>query len=356
MAATVGSSSLAELIASVTAVDRQAASDAAARHLLLTKPPGSLGRIETVGVQLAAISGSMTPPIPAPAATAIFAGDHGVHAEGVSPWPQEVTAQMIANFCSGGAAINVIARSNDISVTVVNAGAATEVEDHPMLRNRPVRAGTRNLRTEAAMTIDEANSAVLLGAETAAELVAAGARCLITGDMGIANTTPSAALIAAVTGASADEVTGRGTGIDDETLAHKRQVIAEALARVGSVDGCQLLAELGGLEIAALAGFCLGGASARLPVIVDGVIALAGALMADRLQPLTREYLIGGHRSSEPAAAAALTALDLEPLLDLELRLGEGTGAALAYPLVRAAAEILGGMATFDDAGVGRSD
>lgn len=352
----VVSRALAELLASIAPIDEQAAADARDRHLQLTKPPGSLGRIETLGVQLAAIAGSVVPPTPQPAAAAVFAGDHGVHAEGVSPWPQEVTAQMIANFCAGGAAINVIAAANGISVAVVNAGVATPVADHPMLRNEPVRAGTGNIRIEPAMTSAEAESALLLGAETAARLLDDGARCLITGDMGIGNTTPSAALIAAITRRPVDEITGRGTGIDDETLALKREVVGDALARAGSVDGIDLLTELGGLEIAALAGFCLGGAAANVPVVVDGVIALAGALISARLQPLVVGYLIGGHRSVEPAATAALEQLGIEPLLDLELRLGEGTGAALAYPLVRAAAEVLRGMATFDGAGVKQSD
>lgn len=352
----VSYSTLPELIASISDVDDAVAADARARHRQLTKPPDSLGRIEALGVQLAAIAGAVVPPVPAPAAAAVFAGDHGVHAEGVSPWPQEVTAQMVANFCAGGAAINVIARANDISVTVVNVGVAIRIDDHPMLRNVPIRAGTRNLRTEAALTADEVIEAILVGAGTAEDLLTDGARCLITGDMGIANTTPSAALISAATGVPAAEITGRGTGIDDATLARKRRIVIEAVERAGDVKGVELLAELGGLEIAALTGFCLAGAAARVPVIVDGVIALAGAIVAAQLQPLVTRYLIGGHRSVEPAAAAALDALGLDPLLDLDLRLGEGTGAALAYPLVRAAAEILAGMATFDDAGVKQSE
>lgn len=347
---------LSALIDSVTPVDDSSAAAAEARHLELTKPPGSLGRLEALSAQLAAIAGRVDPPTPAPAVVAVFAGDHGVHAEGVSPWPQEVTAQMIANFCGGGAAINAIARVNDLRVAVVNAGVATPVADHPDLRNTPVRPGTANLRVESAMSLDDAAEAVLLGAEVAAAEVADGARCLLTGDMGIANTTPSAAVIAVAAGVDVAIITGRGTGIDDETLALKQAVLADAVSRAGTVAGLDLAAELGGLEIAAIAGYCLGGAAARVPVLVDGVIALAGAVLAHELQPAVTGYLIAGHRSVEPAATTALDHLGLEPLVDLGLRLGEGTGAALAHPLVMAAAEVLNTMATFAEAAVAGQD
>ena len=348
-----------DLLAAVTPIDNGSADDAEAHHLRLTKPPGSLGQIEDVGVQLAAIAGTSIPPSPEPAAIAVFAGDHGVLAEGVSPWPQEVTMQMVMNFCAGGAAINAIARANDISVRVINAGVATELPDHPNLLNKPIRKGTANLRIESAMTRDDAVNAILLGAGVANEMVADGARCLLTGDMGIGNTTPSAAVIAAITHSKASEVTGRGTGIDDETLELKTQVINDALARLSHVENVtpvDLLAEVGGLEIAALCGFCLGAAANRVPVVVDGVIALAGALTAFKLSSNVRGYLIAGHRSVEPAASAALHYLHLDPLVDLGLRLGEGSGAALAYPLVRAAARVMSEMATFESAGVDGSD
>jgi len=350
---------LAEVVGSIRGLSGEAAEAARARDARLTKPLGSLGRIESLAVQLAAIAEVSPAPAAEPAVVVVFAADHGVHAEGVSPWPQEVTARMVAGFCRGGAAISVIARANGLEVRVVNAGVAAPLEDHELLVNRPVRAGSRNLRVEAALTRSEAATATLLGVEVGTRLVEErGARCLLTGDMGIANTTPSAAVVAAITGSAPAEVTGRGTGIDDPTLARKTQVVADGLARLAGgpplepLDPLGVLAEVGGLEIAGLAGLCLAGAATRVPVVVDGVIALAGALVACALQPMVAGYLIAGHRSVEPAASRALVHLGLVPLLDLDLRLGEGTGAALAYPLVRAAARVAAEMATFDDLGI----
>ncbi|HVX18918.1 MAG TPA: nicotinate-nucleotide--dimethylbenzimidazole phosphoribosyltransferase [Acidimicrobiales bacterium] len=354
--------------AAVRPLDEAARAAAVARQDQLTKPPGSLGRLESLSAQLAAIAGTCPPPVPEPAAVAVFAGDHGVLAKGVSPWPQEVTAQMVANFCAGGAAINVLARQAGAALTVVDVGVATDVPEipgvarelpagslaaGPVFLDRRVRPGTDDLSVRPAMTVDEARAALDVGAEVAAALVAGGARLLVTGDMGIANTTASAALVASLTGRGAAEVTGRGTGIDDETLDRKTAVVAAAVARVGSsTDPLVVLAELGGLEHAALAGFILGGVAARVPVVVDGVIALSALLVADALAPGVAAAVIAGHRSVEPGASAALDHLGVEPLLDLGLRLGEGSGAALAVPLVVAAARILGEMATFGDAGV----
>jgi nicotinate-nucleotide--dimethylbenzimidazole phosphoribosyltransferase len=333
------------------------AAAAALDHLdRLTKPPGSLGRLERLAVQLAAVAGTSPPPVPAPAAVAVFAADHGVWAEGVTPWPQEVTAQMVANFCAGGAAINVLARQVGATVVVVDVGVAGPVGDGPPGGPRLIRArvapGTANLATGPAMTPDQARRALDVGATVAADLAAGGAGCLVTGDMGIGNTTASAAVIAAMTGRSAAEVTGRGTGIDDARLALKVGVVERAVGRLGGRDPLVVLTEVGGLEIAALAGFIVGAAAARRPVLVDGVIALAGLLAAAGLAPGVVPYAIAGHRSVEPGATAALEHLGLEPVLDLELRLGEGTGACLAVPIVQAAARILGEMATFDSAGV----
>jgi nicotinate-nucleotide--dimethylbenzimidazole phosphoribosyltransferase len=289
---------------------------------------------------------------------AVFAGDHGVLAEGVSPWPQEVTGQMVANFVAGGAAINVLARQAGASVTVVDIGVASDLDalglaGAPNLLRRRVRAGTANLAAGPAMLDAEARQALDVGATVAHELVAGGARALVTGEMGIGNTTPSAALIAALLGRDPAAVTGRGTGIDDEALARKVAVIDRALARVpGDPDPIRLLAEVGGLEIAGLAGFIVGGASLRVPVVVDGVIAGAALLVAHALCPGVLPYVIAGHRSTEPGAAAVLDHLGLVPVLDLGLRLGEGSGACLALGVIEASARILQEMATFDSAAV----
>ena len=346
-------------LAAVGPLDGAAAADAADLHDRLTKPRGALGRLETLGFRLSAIAGTCPPPVPAPAAVAVFAGDHGVLAQGVSPWPQEVTAQMVANFCAGGAAINVIARQTGARVVVVDVGVATildpGLDDAHGLLCRKVRAGTADLAVWPAMTLEEARSALDVGAGVAADLVAAGARCLVTGEMGIGNTTPAAALIAALTGLPPSEVTGRGTGIDDATLARKVAVIDHALAlHADAVAAGPLatLAALGGLEIAALVGFIVGAAAARVPVVVDGVIADAALLVAVRLEPGVVGYCIAGHRSAEPGATAVLDHLGLDPLLDLGMRLGEGSGACLALPVVEAAARVLREMATFDSAGV----
>jgi nicotinate-nucleotide--dimethylbenzimidazole phosphoribosyltransferase len=342
-----------EAMASVGALDAAAERAAAAHHDRLTKPRGALGRLEAVGIRLAAIGGSMPPPVPRPAAVAVFAGDHGVLAQGVTPWPQEVTAQMIANFVAGGAAINVFARQMGASVTVVDVGVAAELDDAPGLLRRKVRAGTADLAVGPAMTADEVDQALDIGTETAFDLVGRGARALVTGDMGIGNTTAAAAIIATMTARAAADVTGRGTGIDDATLARKVAVVDRALMRLGANrDGRVVLAEVGGLEIAALTGFIVGGAAQRVPVIVDGVIAGAALLVAAALCPAALPFAFAGHRSTEPGATAVLEHLGLEPLLDLGLRLGEGTGACLALPVLEASARVLAEMATFDSAGV----
>jgi nicotinate-nucleotide--dimethylbenzimidazole phosphoribosyltransferase len=348
-------------LASIEPVDEIAARNARARQDRLTKPPGSLGRVESLGVQLAAIAGLDPPPIPAPAAIAVFAGDHGVVAEDVTPWPQQVTGQMVANFVAGGAAINVLARQAGATVTVIDVGVASDLDvpDGPALRRHRIRAGTANLAREPAMTIDEAKAALDVGAGIARELVAGGARALVTGDMGIGNTTPAAAVISAVTGRSASDVTGRGTGIDDARLRRKIEVVDSAVSRLSTDDAndaAVVLAEVGGLEIAALTGFIVGSAADRVPVVVDGVIAGAALLLAALDCPDVVPYVVAGHRSTEPGATAMLEHLELEPVLDLGLRLGEGTGACLALGVLEAAARILNEMATFDAAGIATKD
>jgi nicotinate-nucleotide--dimethylbenzimidazole phosphoribosyltransferase len=329
------------------------ADQARARHATLTKPAGSLGRLEDLGIQLSAIAGRCPPPVPVAPAVGVFAGDHGVVASGVTPWPQDVTAQMVANFVAGGAAINAIARQVGATVRVVDVGVAGEVPARGV-DSRRVRAGTADLAVGPAMSTDEAVAALNVGAAVAAELIARDHDLLVTGDMGIGNTTPSAALVAVLAGAPALTVTGRGTGIDDQMLAHKTSIVERAVGRIpAGSDVVTILAEVGGLEIAALAGFVIGGVAGRIPVVVDGVIALAASLVADALCPVVRDCVIAGHRSTEPGARVALQALGLVPLLDLDLRLGEGTGACLAVPIVQAAARVLTDMATFEEAAIG---
>jgi len=352
---------LDEAIAAITPPDAAAIAAAQELHDRLTKPPGSLGRLEELGARLAGLAGRCPPPVPARPAVAVFAGDHGVHARGVSPWPQEVTAQMVANFLAGGAVVNAFARQVGADVIVVDVGVASDIPvdgDVPALRRRRIRAGTRDLSVEPAMTREEALAAVEVGLDVAADLVAAGHDLLATGDMGIANTTPAAALIAAFTGSEAVAVTGRGTGIDDATLALKTSVVRTALERERPdlADPLRTLAALGGLEHAAITGFILGAAAARVPVVLDGVIAGAAALVAAALAPDAVGAMVAGHRSAEPGATVALNHLGLAPLVDLGLRLGEGTGALLATPLVASAARVLHDVATFDSAGVADKD
>jgi nicotinate-nucleotide--dimethylbenzimidazole phosphoribosyltransferase len=341
-------------LAAVRPLDPAATAAARERQDNLTKPRGSLGQLEDVSVQLAGLAGECPPPLPEPAAVAVFAADHGVYAQGVSPWPQEVTVQMVGNFLAGGAVINALAAQSGATVVVVDIGVAADLDAADGLLQRKVRAGTRDLTVEAAMTREEAVQAIEVGLEVAADLVSRGHRCLVTGDMGIANTTASAALIAAFTGSTPAEVTGRGTGIDDAMLAHKTSVVEAALAlhRPDPADPIATLAAVGGLEHAGLVGLILAAAAARVPVVLDGVIAGAAALVAAALAPDAVGAMIAGHRSAEPGAARALAHLGLRPLVDLDLRLGEGSGAVLALSLVQSAARILRDVATFDSAGV----
>ncbi|HZC71816.1 MAG TPA: nicotinate-nucleotide--dimethylbenzimidazole phosphoribosyltransferase [Jatrophihabitans sp.] len=345
---------LAETVAAIEPLDIAAVAAARERQAGLTKPPGSLGVLEDVSVRLAGLSRQCPPPLPEPAAVAVFAADHGVHAQRVTPWPQEVTAQMVANFLAGGAVINVLAAQVGAEVVVVDVGVAADLEPTPGLLDRKIRRGTRDMTREPALTRAEAAAALDVGIAVSRDLVAGGSQCLLTGDMGIANTTASAALIAAFTGAPAAGVTGHGTGVDDAMLAHKIEVVERAmrLHRPDPADPVGVLAAFGGLEHAALAGFVLGAAAARIPVVLDGVIACAAALVAQAIAPACPAAMIAGHRSVEPGASVALRALRLTPLIDLDLRLGEGSGAVLALPLVQSAARVLRDVATFDAAGV----
>jgi nicotinate-nucleotide--dimethylbenzimidazole phosphoribosyltransferase len=343
---------VSELAAEIPPVDEAAVREARERHLGLSKLPGSLGRLEDLGVRLAGMAGECPPPVPENPAVLVCAGDHGVLGRGVSPWPQAVTAAMVGNFCEGGAAVNAIARTVGARVSVLDVGVAGELEGNPLLRAAKVRRGTDDLSRGPAMSRDEAARAVLAGAGVAEELIeSGGVDLLVTGDMGIGNTTPAACLISAFTGSPPRVVTGRGTGIDDQTLELKVNVVEEALGLHVPDPGDPLgvLAAVGGLEHAAIVGVVLIGAVYGVPVILDGVVSNSAALVAGALAPRAGGYLVAGHRSAEPGARIALEHLELEPLLDLGMRLGEGTGGLLAVPLVGAAARVLAEMAALEE-------
>ncbi|MDF6041341.1 nicotinate-nucleotide--dimethylbenzimidazole phosphoribosyltransferase [Streptomyces sp. JH14] len=345
---------LQETISNIRPLDAKALGEAWERQKRMTKPAGALGMLEIISAQLSGLSRMCPPPIPEPAAVAIFAGDHGVHAQGVTAWPQEVTGQMVANFLGGGAVCNAFAAQVGAEVCVVDVGVATELPATPGLLPRKVRAGTADFTTGPALTREEVLAAIEVGIETARDLVAAGNKGLLTGEMGIANTTASAALICVYTGMDPAEVTGRGTGINDEMHARKVDVVRRGLElhQPDPSDPIGVLAAVGGLEHAAMAGFLLGGASLRTPVVLDGVSAGAAALVARAIAPEALAACIAGHRSAEPGHVAALNKLGLRPLIDLDLRLGEGTGALLALPIVQSAARAMHEVATFDSAGV----
>ncbi|HSF34311.1 MAG TPA: nicotinate-nucleotide--dimethylbenzimidazole phosphoribosyltransferase [Candidatus Tectomicrobia bacterium] len=331
--------------------------EAAARWDTLTKPRGSLGRLETLACQVAGISGSVRPRL-TERLVFVLAGDHGVTAEGVSAYPSDVTAQMLYNFVHGGAAINVLARQVGARVVVVDMGVGVDLPALPELVSKKVHRGTRNFVQEPAMTPDQALTCVETGIELAEAEVRARQTWVVTGDMGIGNTTASSAIIAAMTGEPVERVTGRGTGVSGAALARKAAVIKEALDKhqPRAKDALDVLCKVGGFEIGGLAGIVLGAAARHCPVVLDGLIATAAALLAVGLVPTAREYLIAGHRSAEPGHSVALQALGLEPVLDLELRLGEGTGGVLALPVLEAACRLLDEMATFEEAGVATDD
>jgi nicotinate-nucleotide--dimethylbenzimidazole phosphoribosyltransferase len=345
-----------ELAAEIRPPDEAAAERARRRHLGLTKPPGSLGRLEALGVRLAGMAGECPPPVPESPAVVVCTGDHGVLERGVSPWPQAVTAAMVNSFCMGGAAVNAIAKTVGARVSVLDVGVAGELERHPLLRAAKVRPGTGDLTRGPAMRREEAARAVMAGAGIAEELLeSGGVDLLVTGDMGIGNTTPAAALISAFTGRPPEETTGRGTGIDEATLKLKIHLVKEALElhSPDPEDPLRVLAQIGGLEHAAIAGVILTGAVYGIPVILDGVVSDSAALVAHAFAPHSMGHVIAGHRSTEPGARIVLDCLELDPLLDLDMRLGEGTGGLLAVPLVQAAARTLAEMATLEEIGIG---
>ena len=335
------------------------AEEARMRQSRLTKPSGSLGRLEELSIQLCAITGKSRPVI-YHKAVIIMAGDHGVTVEKVSAYPSEVTAQMINNFIHGGAAINVLARQTGARVIVVDVGVAQKLDYSKQgLKNtkfveRKVSYGTENIAHGPAMSLAQAEAAINVGIGVLEGELENGLDLLATGDMGIGNTTASAAIVSAITGLSPADVTGRGTGVDDAGLRHKITVIEQALTcnhpdRRNPLD---ILSKVGGLEIAGLVGVILAAASHRLPIVVDGLVSGAAALLAAEFTPDVKPFLIAGHQSVEAGHKILLSSLGLIPLLDLNLRLGEGTGAVLAFPIIEAAARILDEMATFDEARV----
>lgn len=347
-----GMQRLLDTIVAIGPLDDTAMASAEARQATLTKPPGSLGRLEELSVQLAGITGTTRPRL-ARKAVVVMAGDHGVTAEGVSAYPAEVTPQMVANFLRGGAAINVLARQMDARVAVVDIGVAAEIGGEKLIA-RKVAHGTRNLAVGPAMTREETLRAIEVGLDVLDEQANEGLDLVALGEMGIGNTTAASALVAALLDLPPAAVTGRGTGIGDAQLAHKIGVIERALAenRPDPNDPLDTLTKVGGLEIAGLVGVLLGAAARRIPIVIDGFITGAAALVAVELCPRARDYLIAAHTSVEIGHRATLERLGLVPLLALNLRLGEGTGAALAFALVDAAARLLDEMATFTEAGV----
>lgn len=348
---------LAAVISAVTSTDPAAEDRAWERLDSLTKPPRALGRLEQIAATVARIQDTDHPSV-ASKAILLMAGDHGVVAEGISSFPQDVTWQMVANFSAGGAAINQIARSVGAQVEVYDVGVARDLADFPGIRHANVAHGTDNMAAGAAMSRELCAQAVLVGVEAAREAAERGVQLIGTGEMGIGNTTAAAALTAAFTDVPAEMVVGSGTGLDSAGVAHKASVVRRALAvnEARCSDPLGTLAALGGLEIAALAGVVIGAAQEGVAVVSDGFISGAATLSAIRLCPLAAEYVFPSHLSVEPGHRVVLEALALDPVFDLDMRLGEGTGAALAMGVIDAACEMMSGMATFAEAGVSGSD
>ena len=344
--------SILELVSNIKPLDKVAMA-AAEEHLnRLTKPPGSLGKLEALAVKLAGITGEVANAFPQ-RTVMVMAADHGVCEEGVSAFPAEVTLQMVHNFLAGGAAVNVLARQAGAEVLCIDIGVNAEMT-HPALIQRKIRYGTANMAQGAAMSREEAEEAILTGVSLVEEAVSRGVRLFITGEMGIGNTTASAALMSAFTGISPQESVGRGTGLNDERLRHKVDVVKRALEknRPNTADPLDVLAKVGGLEIAGLTGVILGAAANRCPVVIDGFISTVAALVARKLAPEAVGYMIASHLSHEQGHRSLLQELGLTPMLHLDMRLGEGTGGVLALHLVDAACRIMEEMATFESAGV----
>jgi nicotinate-nucleotide--dimethylbenzimidazole phosphoribosyltransferase len=340
-------------IPEIPSFDNVTANKAAERQKQLTKPQGSLGRLESLSVQLAGMTGRERPRFPRKAVI-VMAADHGVALEGVSAYPVEVTAQMVENISRNGAAVSVLARQNQARVVVVDVGVAKDISRLPGVLHRKVASGSANMLKGAALTLEQAEAAIAVGMQVLEEQAAQGLDLVALGEMGIGNTTPASAITAVMTGLPVKDVTGRGTGLDDSGLENKIKVI-EAAIRLNRPDprnALDVLARVGGLDIAGLTGVILAAASRRIPVVVDGFISGAAALVAVGLLPEVKPYLIASHLSVEAGHAAICKKLELEPLLDLGMRLGEGSGAVLAFPIIEGAARILDEMATFEEARV----
>jgi nicotinate-nucleotide--dimethylbenzimidazole phosphoribosyltransferase len=341
----------------IPAVSDGAQAQALAHQNDLTKPPGSLGRLEELAVFYAGARGRFPVPTPSKAFLPVFAADHGVAAEGVSAFPPSLTTPIMQNVVNGGSGVCVLARQFDVELLAVDVGLTGDLVESPKSRvptlNHKIRRGSRNLRVEDAMTEAEARAALELGVQIAIERAKAGVEVVGVGEVGIGNTTPSAALIAAFTKKPASQVTGHGTGVNDAGLAAKINVINDALKRIsGRTDPFEIARAIGGLEILAMAGFMIGSASQRVPVLIDGVIASAAALVAHALRPGAEAYFVASHRSTEPGIVAALAHLKLRPLVELEMRLGEGTGSVIGIALLRASVAVSNEMATFASAGL----
>jgi nicotinate-nucleotide--dimethylbenzimidazole phosphoribosyltransferase len=347
---------LQEALRSISPLDEEAMARARERQDQLTKPAGSLGVLEDISVKLAGITGNMINDVNNKTVV-VMAGDHGVVDEGVSAFPREVTPQMVANFVRGGAAINVLSRHVGAKVVVVDIGVAALLEGDRVI-SRKIRNGTANFAKEPAMTREEATRAMEVGIEIAYQQIDNGSNLLATGDMGIGNTTPSSAILTALTGMPVDGLVGRGTGIGNGDLEHKKKVIANAidLLKPDRNDPVDVLAKVGGLEIGGLAGLIVGAAARRVPVVIDGFISGAAALVAGHLSPQCKEYMIASHVSIEPGHRVILEELGLRPMLYMDMRLGEGTGAVLAMGMVEAATKIMKEMATFAEAGVSEKE
>ena len=346
-----------QTLAAIGPLNEAAMAAAQARQDTLTKPPGSLGRLEEISILLAGMFGEDIPHIRRKSVI-LAAGDHGVVAEGVSAYPQEVTPQMVYNFLRGGAGINVLARHAGSEIMVLDAGVAADLTPHPLLRQVKIGRGTNNMAVGPAMTREQAIKCLETGIDAALEQIAEGADLIACGEMGIGNTTPSSAITAVITGVDPAITTGRGTGLDDPALAHKIEVIRRSITvnQPNPTDGLDVLTKIGGFEIGVLAGAMLGTAASHRPVVIDGFISGAAALIAWVISPAARNYFLASHQSVEPGHGVGLEAMGLNPLLDMNLRLGEGTGAALAMHIISASALCLAEMATFVEAGVSDRD